>query len=152
MADLMSRQRRENWLAEFLEENETARFKPATREAAERVLAEFLAVACARDGSDPGDLDESDVKAGLLDGVTRLELGESVERQAPELCAAFMRWLQQEGRHGKGRALGAFLVVLAPAFLEKRHPRPVRRPGAKVGPNDPCPCGSGRKYKKCCGR
>ncbi len=27
--------------------------------------------------------------------------------------------------------------------------RPVRK-GAKVGPNDPCPCGSGKKYKKCC--
>ena len=24
-------------------------------------------------------------------------------------------------------------------------------PATKVGPNDPCPCGSGRKYKKCCG-
>ena len=24
--------------------------------------------------------------------------------------------------------------------------------GPKVGPNDPCPCGSGKKYKKCCGR
>jgi len=23
--------------------------------------------------------------------------------------------------------------------------------GAKIGRNDPCPCGSGRKYKKCCG-
>ena len=23
--------------------------------------------------------------------------------------------------------------------------------GQKVGRNDPCPCGSGRKYKKCCG-
>ncbi len=23
---------------------------------------------------------------------------------------------------------------------------------AKVYPNDPCPCGSGKKYKKCCGR
>jgi uncharacterized protein YecA (UPF0149 family) len=23
--------------------------------------------------------------------------------------------------------------------------------GEKVGRNDPCPCGSGRKYKKCCG-
>ena len=22
----------------------------------------------------------------------------------------------------------------------------------KVYPNDPCPCGSGKKYKKCCGR
>jgi len=28
----------------------------------------------------------------------------------------------------------------------------VRREGKKVGRNDPCPCGSGKKYKKCCGR
>ena len=27
---------------------------------------------------------------------------------------------------------------------------PVRRKSAKIGPNDPCPCGSGKKYKKCC--
>jgi|SRR5579859_1422712 len=26
----------------------------------------------------------------------------------------------------------------------------VRREGARVGVNEPCPCGSGRKYKKCC--
>jgi preprotein translocase subunit SecA len=29
---------------------------------------------------------------------------------------------------------------------------PVRREGAKVGRNDPCPCGSGKKYKQCHGR
>ena len=29
---------------------------------------------------------------------------------------------------------------------------PVKRENAKVYPNDPCPCGSGKKYKKCCGR
>ena len=28
----------------------------------------------------------------------------------------------------------------------------VRRDGPKVGRNDPCPCGSGKKYKNCCGR
>ena len=28
--------------------------------------------------------------------------------------------------------------------------QPVRNAAAKVGPNDPCPCGSGKKYKKCC--
>ncbi|MDR1930814.1 MAG: DnaJ domain-containing protein [Treponema sp.] len=28
---------------------------------------------------------------------------------------------------------------------------PVRRAGPKVGRNDPCPCGSGKKYKRCCG-
>jgi uncharacterized protein YecA (UPF0149 family) len=27
-----------------------------------------------------------------------------------------------------------------------------KRASAKVGRNDPCPCGSGKKYKKCCGR
>jgi uncharacterized protein YecA (UPF0149 family) len=29
---------------------------------------------------------------------------------------------------------------------------PALRDGPKVGRNDPCPCGSGKKYKKCCGR
>ena len=28
---------------------------------------------------------------------------------------------------------------------------PLVREGPKVGRNDPCPCGSGKKYKKCCG-
>ena len=30
--------------------------------------------------------------------------------------------------------------------------RPVRNSGKKPGRNDPCPCGSGLKYKKCCGK
>ena len=29
---------------------------------------------------------------------------------------------------------------------------PAKRSNAKIYPNDPCPCGSGRKYKQCCGR
>ena len=29
--------------------------------------------------------------------------------------------------------------------------RPVVRSGPKAGRNDPCPCGSGKKFKKCCG-
>ncbi|WP_295713213.1 preprotein translocase subunit SecA [uncultured Mitsuokella sp.] len=30
--------------------------------------------------------------------------------------------------------------------------KPVTKDGKKVGRNDPCPCGSGKKYKNCCGR
>ncbi len=30
--------------------------------------------------------------------------------------------------------------------------QPFKRRGKKIGRNDPCPCGSGKKYKKCCGR
>lgn len=36
-------------------------------------------------------------------------------------------------------------------WFEKRKPGTVRREGPKVGRNDPCPCGSGRKFKACCG-
>lgn len=31
-------------------------------------------------------------------------------------------------------------------------PRPFRHTEKKVGPNEKCPCGSGKKYKKCCGK
>ena len=30
--------------------------------------------------------------------------------------------------------------------------KPVVNKNKKIGPNEPCPCGSGRKYKHCCGR
>ncbi len=35
---------------------------------------------------------------------------------------------------------------------EEKPKRVPVRVGPKVGPNDPCPCGSGKKYKKCCGK
>lgn len=34
---------------------------------------------------------------------------------------------------------------------EPEKPKTVKK-GANVGRNDPCPCGSGKKYKKCCGK
>ncbi len=35
---------------------------------------------------------------------------------------------------------------------EASKPKPVKRKSKKIGRNEPCPCGSGKKYKKCCGR
>jgi hypothetical protein len=37
-----------------------------------------------------------------------------------------------------------------PSRLAFPRQEPVRRAGPKVGPNAPCPCGSGKKYKRCC--
>ena len=36
-------------------------------------------------------------------------------------------------------------------FKEQKESGTIRK-AAKIYPNDPCPCGSGKKYKKCCGR
>lgn len=39
-------------------------------------------------------------------------------------------------------------------FVDGAEPKrePFRRAGRKVKPNEPCPCGSGNKFKKCCGK
>ena len=37
-------------------------------------------------------------------------------------------------------------------YKEQKAAQTYRREGPKVGRNAPCPCGSGKKYKKCCGR
>lgn len=36
-------------------------------------------------------------------------------------------------------------------YKEQKDSQTIRK-GTKVYPNDPCPCGSGKKYKKCCGK
>jgi preprotein translocase subunit SecA len=43
-------------------------------------------------------------------------------------------------------------VQPTPSFSPPPAPSPVIKSHPKVGRNDPCPCGSGKKYKKCCGR
>src|ERR1035438_3812762 len=49
----------------------------------------------------------------------------------------------------RGPSQGSDIVSEAAAAVEKA--KPIRA-GPKVGRNDPCPCGSGKKYKQCCGK
>ena len=51
-----------------------------------------------------------------------------------------------------GEALEAIHSVDGGAKIGTDVDRTVRNDGPKVGRNDPCPCGSGRKYKQCCGK
>jgi len=52
---------------------------------------------------------------------------------------------------GSGVRAGPELRPGLEAQGEIRVTEPIRRTQPKVGPNQPCPCGSGRKFKKCCG-
>ena len=47
--------------------------------------------------------------------------------------------------------LADHLLDIRAFWFEKAKPESVRREGDKVGRNDPCPCGSGKKYKACHG-
>jgi preprotein translocase subunit SecA len=66
------------------------------------------------------------------------------QRAAQAAVQDFTRNIQRK----KEREMADLQFVGGEASSSK--PRPVLK-GAKVGRNDPCPCGSGKKYKKCCG-
>ena len=53
---------------------------------------------------------------------------------------------------GRGPVRGGQLPKEAPKPEEARKPETFRRQQPKIGRNDPCPCGSGKKYKNCHGR
>ncbi len=58
--------------------------------------------------------------------------------------------LEEERRREKERELE--MARRASGGGEEEARKPIRRSGEKVGRNAPCPCGSGKKYKKCCGK
>jgi len=57
---------------------------------------------------------------------------------------------EEEFQH---KETAADLEYQGPAVdAEAKKKQPVKRAAAKVGRNDPCPCGSGKKHKNCCGK
>jgi SEC-C motif-containing protein len=77
-----------------------------------------------------GGPDDAD---GTVSFVARFRI-DGQEREHVEVA----RFVREEGRW-------------AYAGQEEIRPVTVRRENPKIGRNDPCPCGSGKKYKKCCG-
>jgi hypothetical protein len=130
--------------------------RPAVAEAARpwgpdatSVLAAFLEAAC-HGGTPPGELGEHETSHALLDHVAALEVPH--KDRLPGLVAAFVGDLEDQGRLADGHRLATFVRALAPTFRERAAGRSpdLTRQAAKIGRNDPCPCGSGRKYKACC--
>jgi len=78
----------------------------------------------------------------MLDEGAQMALQSIVELQAADMEA----WERAELLD----MLAEHVAYLASFWLEQRAPRqPIR--SLKVGRNEPCPCGSGKKWKKCCG-
>jgi tetratricopeptide (TPR) repeat protein len=121
---------------------------------AEQLLREGLAIADVRDRSDIGER-----LADLCEEQGRSEEAKQLRRQ-PEASAATIestvdvrldgRVLRKKSRITFGEeGLPLSELPNVAAMLRETRSKPViaRR---KVGRNEPCPCGSGKKFKKCC--
>jgi preprotein translocase subunit SecA len=69
-------------------------------------------------------------------------------KRPPQAVATSMDDLEEAFQRRKRRELDQARMAGAG---ERQPVQQVVRGAAKVGRNDPCPCGSGKKYKKCCG-
>ena len=94
------------------------------------------------DHGDPDEVDELlypiHVVAGALDEGERARIG-------PTRLRELVREYEQSLPEQVARIANYWTILLTP-------PETVRRDGPKTGRNDPCPCGSGAKFKHCHGR
>ncbi|MGO8765814.1 MAG: preprotein translocase subunit SecA [Limisphaerales bacterium] len=102
----------------------------------------------------------------LMTGI-KTQICHNIFRSASSMAAFenFLRNVPQQTLHQNSSAFGGNTTtatsgggapakssdVVSEAAAAQEKARPVRT-GPKVGRNDPCPCGSGKKYKQCCGR
>jgi hypothetical protein len=113
-------------------------------------------------GSAPRDLDREKV-ASLLTTILpgRLAGDEPWRSDAPDVVEGFLAFVAEEESLTNAWELvsaidesrdafeGALANPKRPQLGAVRH-SPDRRPSEKIGRNDPCFCGSGKKYKHCC--
>ncbi|HJP33256.1 MAG TPA: SEC-C metal-binding domain-containing protein [Candidatus Latescibacteria bacterium] len=91
-----------------------------------------------------------------LNGVARLDVPATHRRTFPKLLQAFLEFLPTTGRFPMGDQWSDRVATMekdyADGFRDDGSVRgaTVRKAGGETGRNDPCPCGSGKKYKKCC--
>jgi uncharacterized protein len=77
----------------------------------------------------------------------RLYAGGGDPRRLSELCAGWQRFYEH--------TMPRFRLLADQVVAERRRgaaSQAASRPGHEPGRNDPCPCGSGRKFKRCCGQ
>ena len=144
--------------------------EPAEATAGEQVPLEEVA-------EDPADLQAqlAELRDALPPGVDPAQLEQLLSSERGQLMADFGAFCQERGYDGQpdGGDMDDELQALHDEWLQTpREPLDGKRPAQildggrlfpekvvtfkrddpKVGRNDPCPCGSGKKYKKCCGK
>jgi preprotein translocase subunit SecA len=91
---------------------------------------------------------EGPAPEGSEAGVPVLQGGDGNGHRPPRSVATSIDELEEAFQRRKRRELEQARMAGAGEYQPVQQ---VVRGSAKIGRNDPCPCGSGKKYKKCCG-
>ena len=104
-----------------------------------------------------GALSNEAIQTGM-EAVARLDVPIEARRAFPGLLKGYVEYLDGAGRLADAEDWTGFIDAASPSYVASFRQdgtvrgRTVRNSHTAVGRNDPCPCGSGKKFKKCCGR
>ena len=143
----------QDYVGDYLSSEYFSFLPPELKEHAEPLLGRILdGLASASDPIDRGQVEEV-----LLTQVARFELPHEVRAGAPRLLEEYFTYLANSGKNPRAGEWAGWLPDINGHYQERLRSdgsirgETVQRTMSKVGRNDPCPCGSGKKYKKCCG-
>lgn len=135
----------EKGIYEQLLETPDTEVKGTVKELAEKYGQDIMTMTGFLDGINESLVEENPIEEMEEDTLVSLKFDK--EKLYKNMVAAKADWLynlpQWEGIFSEEKRKELYLEQKKSGTIVK---------GPKIGRNDPCPCGSGKKYKKCCGR
>jgi len=147
---------------------ETSKFKTKnTKTLAEYITKGLLDYVFFQQHKEIGEFNEAHLHHFLFEyAPQKLEINKDSGKEIPDILTNFIEFLDNEGHIKNSAQFKKILNENAKDFIKslplkkssgkKIQTKIAKESGVsgdiKVGRNDPCPCGSGKKYKKCCGK
>lgn len=135
----------EKGIYEQLLENPDETVSGTVKELAEKYGQEVLTMVGFLDGIDESLKEPNPIET--MDENTEVSLAFDKEKLYKNMVAAKADWLYELPQWKEIYSE----EELKKLYKEQKESTTIRKE-KKIGRNDPCPCGSGKKYKKCCGR
>ncbi len=135
----------EKGIYEQLLTNPDEEVKGTVKELAEKYGQEVLTMVGFLDGIDESLKEPNPIET--MDENTEVSLAFDKEKLYKNMVAAKADWLYELPQWKEIYSE----EELKKLYKEQKESTTIRKE-KKIGRNDPCPCGSGKKYKKCCGR
>jgi hypothetical protein len=147
----------DSYLDDYLGSEHMLFLDAGIKEHADGILRVFFSAAEARGVSSLEELRTATVETVLLRDMGRVALPLAARRGAPDALEGFFAYLKDSGRWPAAGSWRECVEAVADKYRAGLREEggvkgeTFRKSSTEVGRNDPCFCGSGRKYKKCCG-
>ena len=148
----------DNWAGDFAESFGVGELDSSVRNFVPEILTTFGQEVRKVDRDFPDEVSPGTFAKVLTEVMPRLKLPEAARPHVPEVVAKFLEYLRESGRVGEGSDWAAQVRVIGKSYGKRLKPEggvkgvTIRKTSesSPLGRNDPCPCGSGKKFKKCC--